>query len=169
MVSNTFLYFAYGSNLLTRRLLERTPSARVIDIARLPGYSLRWHQVSHDGSGKCDVVQVDDAGSVVWGVVYEISRAEKHVLDAAEALDVEYAERTIVVDGRLGTHQTILYQGLTPDADALPYAWYRALVLAGAREHAFPADYIELMATVRSMPDTDRERSERFEKLARSK
>ena len=166
-MSKTFLYYAYGSNLLPRRLLERTPSARVVDIASLEGYALRWHQRSHDGSGKCDVIQVEDAESRVWGVVYEVPLAEKHVLDAAEALGVEYAERSATVDGRQARHRVIFYQGLIADNDARPYPWYRSLVLAGAREHAFPADYLDAMARVDTIPDADLARGERFERLAR--
>ena len=55
----TFLNFAYGSNLLTYCLRERVPSARPVTVARLAGHSLRWHKVSMDGSGKCDV-EADD-------------------------------------------------------------------------------------------------------------
>ena len=33
--TETFFYFAYGSNLLSRRLLERTPSARKFSIGVL--------------------------------------------------------------------------------------------------------------------------------------
>ena len=80
----TFHYFAYGSNLLSTRLQQRTPSARALAPAVLEGHALRWHKAGADGSGKCDVVAVDGAGHRVIGVVYEIARSEKPLLDAAE-------------------------------------------------------------------------------------
>ena len=55
----TFYYFAYGSNLLTCRLRQRTPSARVVDRAILRQHELRWHKAATDGSGKCDAVPVE--------------------------------------------------------------------------------------------------------------
>jgi gamma-glutamylcyclotransferase len=61
----TFLNFAYGSNMLSARLRERVPSARPAGTACLPGFSLRWHKVSVDGSGKCNVVEVATPGACV--------------------------------------------------------------------------------------------------------
>lgn len=58
-----FLSFACGSNMLTARLRERVSSARPVGTACLPGFSLRWHKVSVDGSGKCDVVEDVLSGS----------------------------------------------------------------------------------------------------------
>lgn len=61
----TFLNFAYGSNMLTARLRERVSSARPVGTACLPGFSLRWHKVSVDRSGKCDVVEDATPGACV--------------------------------------------------------------------------------------------------------
>ena len=38
----TFLYFAYGSNLLTERIHFQNPSATFIDAAKLDGYKLEF-------------------------------------------------------------------------------------------------------------------------------
>ena len=39
---NSFLYFAYGSNLLTRRIHFQNPSATFRDAAKLEGYKLEF-------------------------------------------------------------------------------------------------------------------------------
>jgi hypothetical protein len=44
------------------------------------------------------------------------------------------------------------------DHSLRPYSWYRALVVAGAREHRIPEDYIALLETVATQEDPDRTR-----------
>jgi hypothetical protein len=155
--------FAYGSNLSTFRLRARTPSARPIGVAELHEHELRWHKRGRDGSGKCDV----EAGSgSVWGVVYEIAVAEKPLLDAAEGLHRGYAEREVVVVGaELGTVRASLYQATDIEPSLRPFDWYKAFVLAGAREHALPTAYVERIAAVASRPDPDRARARRMRSL----
>jgi gamma-glutamylcyclotransferase len=50
--SATIVNFAYGSNMLTRRLRERAPSARTVGTGVLHGHTLRWHKVGQDSSGQ---------------------------------------------------------------------------------------------------------------------
>ncbi|MEO5732096.1 MAG: gamma-glutamylcyclotransferase family protein [Rubrivivax sp.] len=165
----TFLYFAYGSNLLTRRLRERTPSARKVGVGVLRQHTLRWHKAATDGSGKCDVVPCSHDGAdsaaadgEVHGVVWEIDRCDKPALDAAETLGVGYGERELDVemdDGRL--LRAWAYIALKTDAGSVPYDWYHALVLAGAREQALPPAYLSRLEAVLTKVDEDRSRSQR--------
>ena len=50
------LYFAYGSNMFSRRLKHstRVPSAEVVGVGSIKGYRLTFDKRSNDGSGKCD-------------------------------------------------------------------------------------------------------------------
>lgn len=89
MRPDTFLYFAYGSSMLTRRVLDRSPSARHVGVATVAGRELRWHKVSKDGSGNRDIVR-GDAGSVVYDVLHEIANSDIHALDIAEGLGWSY-------------------------------------------------------------------------------
>lgn len=162
----SFRYFAYGSNLLAARLKERAPSARVVAPAVLDGYALRWHKAGADGSGKCDVVPVEGVGERVFGVVYEIALSEKPLLDAAEALGVGYAEREVVVQTGGRPLNAWLYYALKIDPMAVPYDWYKALVLSGAREHGLEADYIRMLEAAEAKRDENVHRSARHFKLA---
>ncbi|MDQ2780079.1 MAG: gamma-glutamylcyclotransferase [Pseudomonadota bacterium] len=160
----SFLYFAYGSNLLTRRLRERTPSARVVGVGVLRQHALRWHKAATDGSGKCDVVPCPDGSEPehVLGVVYRIDLVEKPALDAAETLGVGYGEREVSVEMADGAvHRAWAYVALKVDAASVPYDWYHALVLGGAREHAFPAPYLKTLEAVLTKADADASRAAR--------
>lgn len=169
------LNFAYGSNLLLRRLRERVPSARVLGRAQLPGHALRWHKRSRDGSTKCDVVA--QIGSVVWGVVVAIPAAEKPVLDAAEGLGAGYAEHVVEVvpvepapadpTPSATTIACRAYVATDVDPIGLPYAWYRALVVAGAREHGLPASYIAALEAQPVQDDPDLARDARHRAFLR--
>jgi len=156
-VAGTFLNFSYGSNMATRRLRARTPSARAVGVAELAAHELRWHKRGRDGSGKCDVVP---AAATVWGVVFEIALAEKPLLDAAEGLHAGYAEREVglVVAGR-GPVRARLYHATDVDSSLLPYDWYKALVVAGAREHGLPQPYVRALDAVAARPDPDARRA----------
>jgi len=156
--TTSFLYFAYGSNMLTRRLRARTPSARMVGVAALAGFEVRWHKVSRDGSAKCDIVPAADPGTQVFGVVYEIDAAEKPALDHAEGLGRGYKERPVEVSADAGTIVAMTYQATNVDHLALPFGWYKALVVAGAKEHALPEAYVQGLGAVRTKPDPDPDR-----------
>jgi len=136
MSKEHFIAFAYGSNMFSARLRERCPSARAVGTAELSGHELRWHKVSKkDGSGKCDVVASETSDSSVLGVLYEIPVDEKSGLDRAEGLGAGYEENEVEV--LCGGRSIIAkaYRATNIDATLRPNTWYRALVIAGAKEH----------------------------------
>lgn len=147
---DTYLYFAYGSNMSSERLRARTPSAISLGRARLPEYALRWHKLGRDGSGKCDIEPSDAPGTAVWGVLYEINRAEKDGLDAVEGLGVGYYEHTVRVETDTVVREAVTYKAKPDKIDPAlrPLAWYKAHVLRGATEHGLPAEYVRRIAAV---------------------
>jgi hypothetical protein len=48
------LSFPYGSNMCTRRLKQRVPSATLVRTAKHMGHSFRFHKRSNDLSAKAD-------------------------------------------------------------------------------------------------------------------
>ena len=145
-------YFAYGSNMLTARLRERVPSAAAIGIGQLVGHALRWDKRSwQDGSGKCDAEATSRNDDVVWGVLFELDPEDKPALDKAEGVGAGYLEKTVNVLTEAGLVTAVTYCANDKDATLRPYHWYKALVIAGAREHGLPASYrsgLELVVTV---------------------
>lgn len=164
MSANTFLYFAYGSNMLAARLQapERCPSARARGVAELRGYELRWHKRStKDHSGKCDIVASDVSGAVTFGVLYEISNDERAALDREEGLNKGYnaIEPNVFFGGSPLPARS--YQASITDPTLRPYTWYRDLVIAGAKQHDLPMSYISGLESVAADEDTDRVRHDK--------
>lgn len=154
----SFLYFAYGSNLLSARLKARTPSARVAGRAILPRFELRWHKIGADDTGKCDVVFTDRPGDSVHGVVYVIRRAELKHLDRVEELGTGYYACNVPIQlaGRRRLART--YRAIPTDPALKPLDWYKRFVVHGAREHKLPEEYIARLARTAAMIDPDQAR-----------
>jgi gamma-glutamylcyclotransferase (GGCT)/AIG2-like uncharacterized protein YtfP len=164
------LIFAYGSNMSTARLRARVPSARPLASARLDGHRLRFHKRGwRDGSGKADAAASSEPETHLWGVVFRIELAEKADLDRIEGLGNGYDEARLEVASPGGRRwHAWLYRAHASavDADAIPFRWYRDLVLAGAREHGLPDDYIRRhIAGCPTRPDPDRDRALRHQRL----
>ena len=166
MPPEPILYFAYGSNMATARLRQRTPSCRPIGIATLPGHALRFHKRNADGSGKCDALKTGPGDSVV-GVLFTLDPAELVGLDAAEGVGNGYTrDRVTVVDAAGQQHLAVTYRAMPGHIDdsLRPYGWYKAFVVSGAREHGLPAEYVaRFIVAVEAIddPDSTRDRRER--------
>lgn len=159
-----FYYFAYGSNMSSRRLRRRIPSARPIEIARLDGHRLAWHKKGGDGSGKCDIPEAE-GDEVVYGVLYTFDPVHKPILDRFEGLGSGYGEKQVDLwlPDRGDVVSAMTYYALVIDPTYVPYDWYRDHVLIGAREHRLPEHYVRLIENVPTFEDSDkvRERTER--------
>lgn len=155
------VYFAYGSNMSTARLRERMPSCKPLGIATLPGHTLRFHKRSVDKSGKCNALATDDGQSVI-GVLFSFDPSERAALDRAEGVGNGYAHATVTVLNDKGRRRKVLTYLATPDSidDSLrPYGWYKEFVLAGAREHGLPQDYVAAqILSVEAVEDPDKVR-----------
>ena len=164
----TLLNFAYGSNMLIRRIRERVPSARAIAVGTLFEHELRWHKVSKDGSGKCDVLPVRGTLAPVLGVIYEIAAAEKPQLDQAEGLGNGYEEKEVDVQTTNGPTKASMYFATHIDPNFVPFTWYKALVVGGAREHGLPPHYVATLEAVAANADPNSARAKNhFDMLAK--
>jgi len=163
----TFTYFAYGSNMLTRRLTAkaRAPSAKRVATGFVEGRRLTFDKVSRDGSGKCDAEPTGEKTDRVYGVVFEILEAERKSLREAEGLGKGYKEEMVKVITPGGEAEHMAYIATDKEPALRPYHWYKALTVAGAVEHGLPEDYIEWMRTVESVEDPKPERRTENEAL----
>jgi gamma-glutamylcyclotransferase len=161
------IYFAYGSNMLTQRLQERTPSARVICKAIAHGWKLGFNKKSSDGSGKCGITQ--DGESSVHGVLFKIAESQVGALDMAEGVGHGYTREKIPIkmaDGQQVPVDSYLPSSSHLRADLRPYDWYLQLVIAGAMEHLLPDHWILSLKQIEATPDPKPDRKERLKALS---
>lgn len=155
------LFFAYGSNMLTRRMKSRCPSASFHGITELKERVLRWHKLSQDGSGKCDAFATWNPDDSIWGIVYEIDDVDLPGLDRAEGYGSGYDRELVALKIDKPESPTYLYYATKVDDTLKPYSWYKDIVLAGAREHRLPDAYISQIESVEALEDPDRRRDQR--------
>lgn len=147
-------YFAYGSNMLTARLMARVPGAGLLGTGQVAGRRLLWHKASRDGSGKCDCAPGAPQDRV-WGVLYAIPEQERPVLDRIEGLGSGYDAAEMLVATASDPVPAWCYVATDTDPTLRPYSWYRALVLAGAREHRLPPAYCAALGAAEAIADPD--------------
>ena len=147
-----FLYFAYGSNLSEERLREHCSSARLLTIARLPGYRLAFTRRSERwGGGVADIRP--ERGAEVWGAVWRIAAKEGDALDAQEGVHASpprYRRLEVAVVTREGEALDCLaYQVVEPAAEHIaPSEAYLETLLRGARAVGLASSYVERIATL---------------------
>jgi hypothetical protein len=94
-----FLYFGYGSNMLTRRLADprRAPSARALGVGYVDKHRLTFDKISRgtrQNSGKCDMEATGRDADRVYGVLFSISKRTRRRSFAKKAL-TGVTERTV--------------------------------------------------------------------------
>ncbi|GJL79684.1 MAG: hypothetical protein NPINA01_26730 [Nitrospinaceae bacterium] len=159
----TLRYFAYGSNLHPVRLKERTPSCRLISVAKLFEHRLCFHKKSRDGSAKANAFYTGRPADHVMGVIYEMDGSDKGLLDEFEGLGNGYLDKKTIVENNTGSQTVFTYVAEENYiSDSLnPFIWYKELVLRGARFHQFPEDYINQIVEVDPIQDPDDKRNQK--------
>lgn len=151
------LYFAYGSNLEPQQMRQRCPGHTVVGLAELRDHKLGYPLTSHDWGG--GVVSLSVAhGDSVWGVIYELTEADLAALDRYEHFVAPgdqhnlYDRETVSVqlvradDGSFARRLrawTYLARSANPSP---PSRRYLDTILAGARHHKLPDDYVARLA-----------------------
>lgn len=139
-------YFAYGSNMDSKRINSRIDSAEVVGIALIRDYQLEMNKRGLDGSAKANIVPRED--KLVWGVIYKIAYEDWGILDTFER---GYDRLTIQVELNHGTYiEAMVYVSTRSEDltdDLLPFSWYRAMLIRGSEENHLPFEYREHIAS----------------------
>ncbi len=143
-------YFAYGSNMSTRRLQRRVRDAVIIGTAEWAGQQPVFDTRSQDGSGKANLLPHSSLSS--WGVLFELRDHHWETLDAFEPGYSRLSCRVTRPDGVTIAAQTYLAD--IRSAAQQPHDWYLDHILVGAREHELPPDYIERLAMTETVVGT---------------
>ena len=122
-------YFAYGSNLLTKRLKKRCPRAVSKERAYADDWTVKFSKPSKDCSGKATLSPKN--GCRTPGMLFEIPDSEVCCLDKSEGVGYERCDSFCVrlaESGKIVPVATYLATFTKPDLK--PYDWYLALVIA---------------------------------------
>jgi cation transport regulator ChaC len=149
------IYFAYGSNMSSKRLLRRVRAAQVLGIGTLRSHRLAFQKVSDvDGSGKADIVTHDSEH--VMGVLYRLDAEAKATLDRHEGLGTGYAEKQVtVIDGNGSIVTALVYIATITDPNLKPFTWYLQHVIEGAVEAGLPESYLQTLSQIETEEDPD--------------
>lgn len=141
---SSFLYFAYGSNILESRLLPRCPSANVEGLAVAKGYTVEFSKSSNDGSGKASLIAISE--QLWWGRLFRIQTNELPLLDSAEGAGYGYERHENFSVWLSGSDEPTIATTYLADhrkPELVPYDWYLALVLAGHWEASLPDEQVQ--------------------------
>ena len=161
-------YFAYGSNMLSERLLRRCPSARALGPAFLEDHALDFAKPGRDGSGKATITA--KAGGRVFGVLFSLHPGDCELLDGFEGRGKGYDRIEDCTVRMLSCEKPVsAFTYVAPPAfrvsGLLPFDWYHALVLAGAREHGLSEGYVAGLEGAAVSRDPEPGRAARLEAL----
>jgi len=150
-VDETLWYFAYGSNLDPGTFLGRRRMAPLeTRVGRLENFELRFDLPVGPGErGVANVLSLE--GAEVWGVAYRLTRVEAERLDLTEGVPQgNYARLAVSVrDTAGGTLAAFTYSSSRGRDGRKPSRRYLGLLLAGARHHGLPAEWV---ARLRALP-----------------
>ncbi|WP_187326838.1 gamma-glutamylcyclotransferase family protein [Martelella lutilitoris] len=162
------IYFAYGSNMLGERLLRRCPSARALGPAVLEDHALDFAKPGRDGSGKATIWATP--GARVFGVLFSLEPGDCDLLDGFEGRGKGYDRvEDCVVRPMAGGAPVTAFTYMAPPAfrasGLLPFDWYHALIIAGARQNGLPEEYIARLEGIAALADPQAGRAARCEAL----
>ncbi|PWB45985.1 MAG: hypothetical protein C3F12_07915 [Candidatus Methylomirabilota bacterium] len=145
------LYFAYGSNMERFQLKRLCPKAKFVAAVVLADYELAFSGNSPMwGGGIADIRE--RLGKTVEGVVWEISEAERKVLDEYEGYPALYLHKEVQVRNRAGKVITAFaYIMANPGREMAPSKRYKQLLISGAEEHGLSDEYIEFLESIRPL------------------
>jgi gamma-glutamylcyclotransferase (GGCT)/AIG2-like uncharacterized protein YtfP len=143
------LYFAYGANMDTRRFRRRCPDSVVLGRALLRNHRLAFTRYDRaEKGGVADIVA--DAGSQVWGALYDIHDKCLRALDDYEGAPRAYRRETVrVADDKGREHDAIAYVA-NKTGDFAPSRTYLAQLIRGARAHDLPEEYVRAIEETRT-------------------
>ncbi len=124
-------YFAYGANMDVTGMAERCPGAALVGVSRLPGYRF---VIARAGYASLE----PDPAADVHGVLWLLTPQDIAALDVFEGVEEGlYRKAVFSIDGG-----PVLVYVPSDRVRGKPLPGYLAGVVAAAREHGLPDDYI---------------------------
>lgn len=144
------LYFAYGSNMDKDQMLERCPNAVLVGPATLADYRLAFTIFSPKRNCGCADI-VPSVGSVVYGLLYDLTDADREVLDGFEGHPVHYERILVRVKTEDREVDACSYEVVNKKSDMSPSVHYLGLLQSAATRFDFPAEYQKFLRGVQTL------------------
>lgn len=143
-------YFAYGSNLSRTQMAQRCTGHGRGFRSRVEGFRLAFDRYSKGRGGGHVADIVGSRDDHVWGVLWEVEGRHLEALDGFEGV-ARGVYRRIEVEAETdeGIVSAIAYQICEPAEEGSPSRAYLDLLLEGAVEFDFPAEYLQFLRTRR--------------------
>jgi gamma-glutamylcyclotransferase len=156
-LSKNILYFAYGSNLFLEQMQKRIGGEpKVIGAACLENHRLGFTILSKTWKGGVADI-VPEAGSKVWGAIYELTEQQLEKIDHYEGYKKDrdpkknfYNRLQVEVVDKRGVKQACLtYQAEVGDEKKRkylyhrPYEQYCEVIRKGGEDHGLPQEFYE--------------------------
>lgn len=131
-------YFAYGSNMLPERLLERIEKYHMSFPAKLSDFKFTYNKKSIDGTAKANIEP--NQNIEVHGACFEIDEEDFEILKKHEG---GYDRRNITITTTEGNEtKAVTYISNSIDNKLIPTNEYKSLVLNGAKHWKLDETYI---------------------------
>lgn len=144
-VTDTTLYFAYGSNMPSRYLTRIRGTGVISSTAA----QLKDHRVQFAASGlfiePAFANLYPEPGAVAYGVVHEIREADLQRIISSESSSYSMQLVTVTRADSGETDRAWTLVGERRSDESIPSQRYLDWMLEGAHEHKLPADYIQTL------------------------
>jgi len=160
-LSKNILYFAYGSNLFLEQMQKRIGGEpKVIGAACLENHRLGFTILSKTWKGGVADI-VPEAGSKVWGAIYELTEEQLEKIDHYEGYRKDrdpkknfYNRLQVEVVDKRGVKQACLtYQAEVGDEKKRKYLYHRPceqyceVMRKGGEDHGLAKEFFEHLKT----------------------
>ena len=144
-MSETSLYFAYGSNLSVTQMEARCPGGRVFLPGSLRGFRLAFRGGNSKWGSGGTATLMGDQSAVAHGVLFRLTAAHVEALNGYESFPAVYGQMEIEVEGKDGgRHAAFTYRKNGTQPPNPPPMKYLVQIWRGYRE--FGLDEAALLA-----------------------
>ncbi|ABD90201.1 gamma-glutamylcyclotransferase family protein [Rhodopseudomonas palustris] len=150
------LYFVYGADMNSTQIALRCYNPMAVAVARLPNYRIGFYgQSSKWGGGEETFVEA--SGEDLWGVVYRLSFYDGERLDRCHDVRLDgngayFLWPSEVTDGEGTSYPVLLYKRALLGIQEPPTDAYLAHIVSGAICNGLPADYVEQLRAIPTIP-----------------
>ncbi|XP_077446863.1 gamma-glutamylcyclotransferase a [Stigmatopora argus] len=146
--AGTFVYFAFGSNMLKERISLQNPSATFLDTGRLKDHRLDFglwaeNAESFNWHGGVATIQ-ENPGSEVWGVIWTMNRDHLDSLDRQEGVHRGfYSPLEVRVESSGHGEMTCRTYKMNNFHTRPTSPQYKHVICLGAQQNGLPELYVD--------------------------